>query len=174
MYPWWGKQFRTKRSLPFLVSCLIGLKSSSLLISSFALDHRGISTTMFKIVLLSSAKRGMSCQEETGFPAWFSSQTRQSTIQVKEEWGEPRALAFWILLRSTHQEYWLHQLVLSWIHSLLIARYDELVVIDDAQRTYNCKKKEERKEWSQRIESKILPGVARRTFHTWSFAWSLA
>lgn len=94
MYPWWGKQFRTKRSLPFLVSCLIGLKSSSLLISSFALDHRGISTTMFKIVLLSSAKRGMSCQEETGFPAWFSSQTRQSTIQVKEEWDEPRKSCF--------------------------------------------------------------------------------
>jgi hypothetical protein len=57
--PWWGKQFRTNRSLPFLIStgqlggkkarsadipCLMGLKASSLEISSLALVHRGTST----------------------------------------------------------------------------------------------------------------------------------
>ena len=78
MYPWWGKQLRTKRSLPFLVSCLMGLRSSSLLISSLALLHRGISTIMLRIDLPSSAKRGMSCHADTGLFAWFSSQTRQS------------------------------------------------------------------------------------------------
>lgn len=43
--PWWGKQLRTYRSLPFLMSCLMGLKVSSLEISILALVHRGTSTT---------------------------------------------------------------------------------------------------------------------------------
>jgi hypothetical protein len=39
-----------------------------LLTSSLALDQRGISTTMFKIVFSSLAKRGMSWKGETGTP----------------------------------------------------------------------------------------------------------
>lgn len=50
MYPWWGKQFRTKRSFPFLVSWRMGFKVSLLLISILALVHRGTSTIMLRTV----------------------------------------------------------------------------------------------------------------------------
>lgn len=68
MYPWWGKQFLTKRSLPRFMSCLIGLKGSSFEISIFAFVQRGTSTTMFKMPLFWSAKRGMSWKGETTLP----------------------------------------------------------------------------------------------------------
>lgn len=68
MYPWWGKQLRTKRKRPFLMSCLMGFIVSSFEISIFAFVQRGTSTIMLRMPLFWSAKRGMSWKGETTLP----------------------------------------------------------------------------------------------------------
>lgn len=70
MYPWWGKQLATKRTLPSLTSCFMGLRGSFRLISILALVHRGTSTTMLKTFFESSAYNGMSCMGEQAPPSF--------------------------------------------------------------------------------------------------------
>lgn len=70
------------------MSWRIGLKASSFEISSLALDQRGISTTMLRIVRSSLAKRGMSWKGETTLPS-FSLKTRYS-VKPNREGGQER------------------------------------------------------------------------------------
>lgn len=63
------------------MSCLMGLKASSLEISILALVQRGTSTIMLRMPLFWSAKRGMSWKGDT--TVWsdaFSMKTRCSAV----------------------------------------------------------------------------------------------